>query len=77
MPIKKWLVQYVLTVFILFIIFASVQYLKGRGLEYSAVFGAIWALISASLYFSTRIYNYRKKIHCGLCNDLSEKNHRH
>ncbi len=71
MPIRKWATQYVLILLSLFVVFASAQTLKGRELEYSVQFGALWSFIATSLYFARRIQNYRKSIHCALCNDLS------
>lgn len=72
MPIKKWIAQYLVTVFILFIVFSVVQYFKGHDIDTSVRFGVMWALISTTIFFATRIYNYRKNIHCAVCNDLSE-----
>ena len=71
MPIRKWTIQYILILLALFLIFAAVQALKGQGLEYSIRFGALWSFIATSLYFARRIQNYRKRIHCAICNDLS------
>jgi hypothetical protein len=71
LPIRKWTIQYILILLSLFVVFASVQALKGQGLEYSIQFGALWSFIATSLYFARRIQNYRKSIHCALCNDLS------
>jgi hypothetical protein len=70
-PIRKWIAQYILILVSLFLVFASVQTLKGQGLEYSIQFGALWSFIATSLYFARRIQNYRKSIHCAFCNDLS------
>ena len=74
MPVRKWTIQYILILLSLFVVFASVQTLKGQELEYSIQFGALWSFIAASLYFGRRIQNYRKSIHCTLCNDLSAEN---
>lgn len=70
---KKWMFQYAAMVFILSILFSGVQYLKGRGLDYALEFGFLWAFISSTIFLAVRIRNYRKRIPCALCNDLSEK----
>ena len=74
MPIKKWTVQYIIALPIIFTLLAGVQYLKGRGLEYSIKFGIFWALVTITKFAITRFYNYRKKINCIVCNDLPKKN---
>ena len=74
MPIKKWIVQYVIALPVIFALLASVQYLTGRGLEYSIEFGILWALISVSVFAIKRYYNYRKNINCAVCNDLPNNN---
>ncbi len=70
MPVKKWLVQYTLALIIIFIVLTGVQYTKGRSLEYSIEFGLLWSLLSVILFAIRRFYNYRKNIHCAICNDL-------
>lgn len=77
MPVKKWLVQSIIALVGLFILFASVQYLKGRGLEYSIEFGVLWSLIATGIFFGSRIYYFRKGMYCKVCNDLpaEEKTH--
>ena len=73
MPVKKWIVQYIIAFVVCFLIFATVQYLKGRGINYALNFGALWSFLAVSVYFIRRVYNFRKNISCGLCNDISEK----
>ena len=70
MPIKKWIIQYSVALPLLFIIFAGVQYLKGRTIEYSIEFGIIWSILSVAAFALRRVYNYRKNINCAICNDL-------
>ena len=70
MPIKKWVVQYALALPAIFVTLASVQYLKGRSVEYSIEFGILWALVSVTIFAIRRFYNYRKNINCTVCNDL-------
>jgi len=77
MPIKKWFFQYIIALPSLFVLLSSVQYLKGRGLEYSIEFGVLWALITVSIVAITRVYYYRKNINCTVCNDLPNKNQKH
>jgi hypothetical protein len=73
MPIKKWILQYVIATVICFILFAAVQYLKGRGIEYSINFGLLWSFLAVTVFFIRRVYNYRKNISCGICNDIPKK----
>lgn len=70
MPIKKWAIQYVLMTLVLFIVFSAVQSMKGQELEYAVRFGALWAFISSTIFFATRVYYFRKNIACSVCNDL-------
>lgn len=70
MPIKKWIFQFTIALVIIFIVLTGVQYLKGRSLEYSIEFGALWALASLAIFAIRRFYNYRKNINCAICNDL-------
>jgi len=70
MPIKKWIIQYSVALPLLFFIFAGVQYLKGRTIEYSIEFGIIWSILSVAVFALRRVYNYRKNINCAICNDL-------
>lgn len=58
---------------VLFTLFAGVQFLKGRELEYSLEFGVLWALISSTIFLIVRIRNYKKRIACQLCNDLPDQ----
>lgn len=70
MPIKKWALQYVAMLIVFSVILSLVQYLKGRGVDYSLEFGILWAFLAATLFLGTRIYYYRKNIYCAVCNDL-------
>lgn len=67
MPIKKWLLQAIILLPVLFLVFAAVQYLKGRGMEYSMQFGIFWSTVSTAVFFATRIYYYRKGLVCKVC----------
>lgn len=71
MPIKKWIFQYTTMLIVLFISLALVQYLKGRGLEYSIEFGVFWSFLATTMFQGARIYYYRKNIYCAVCNDLT------
>ncbi|MFS1523528.1 hypothetical protein ACL7TT_05345 [Microbulbifer sp. 2304DJ12-6] len=72
MPIKKWIVQYGIALPVTFVLLAGIQYWKGRGLEYAIEFGILWSLASVALFAATRIYYFRKGMHCKVCNDLPE-----
>jgi hypothetical protein len=70
MPIKKWIVQYLIMLAMVFVILALVQYLKGRGLAYATEFGILWSFITSTIFLGTRMYKYRKHTYCALCNDI-------
>lgn len=74
MPIKKWIIQYTIAFPIVFIFLSSVQYLKGRSVEYAIEFGILWSLISITIFAVRRFYNYRKNIDCIVCNDIDNGN---
>lgn len=73
MPIKKWLIQYSIALPLLFTLFATLQYVRGRSLAYSIEFGLMWAVISIAVFAARRIYNYKMQIHCAICDDLPSK----
>lgn len=70
MPVKKWLIQYVIAVLAAGGLLGLIQFLKGRGLEYSIEFGVLWGFISATLFLVTRIYYFKKGLYCKVCADL-------
>lgn len=72
MPIRKWIFQYVLMLLVLFAIFAGVQYMKGRELEYALEFGMLWSFISSTIFLVVRIRNYKMRVACKVCSDLPE-----
>ncbi|KTF13339.1 hypothetical protein ATS75_15860 [Pseudoalteromonas sp. H105] len=74
MPLKKWLLQYIIALPIIFILLAGVQYLKGRELVYCLEFGASWSVISITVFALRRAYNYHKNVYCAVCNDLPKHN---
>lgn len=65
--------QYLMMLLTLSALFSGVQYLKGRGLEYALEFGVLWAFISSTIFLVVRIRNYKNRVACQLCNDLSEQ----
>ncbi|AOS96931.1 hypothetical protein AUP74_01494 [Microbulbifer aggregans] len=73
MPIRKWSIQYLVMLLLLFTLFSAVQYLKGRELAYAIEFGVLWAWISSTIFLVVRIRNYRNRVDCQLCNDLRDK----
>ena len=70
MPIRKWILQYLIALPLLFVMLAGVQYLKGRGLDYAISFGLLWAPVTLGIFAVTRVYYFRKGQACQLCNDL-------
>lgn len=78
MPIRKWIIQYLIAVPVVALLLGGVQMLKGRELEYAVEFGLLWGFISATIFLATRIYYYKKGLYCKVCNDLPdpERSHR-
>lgn len=72
MPVKKWILQYMAMVALLFVIFSVVQYWKGHDWSYSFEFGIIWSLISSTLFLIVRVRNFRNRVACKVCNDIPE-----
>lgn len=72
MPIKKWLIQYVIAIPIAGLLLMAVQLLKGRDIDYAIEFGLLWGIISASIFLGSRIYYFKKGLYCKVCADLPE-----
>ena len=53
-----------------FVLIAAAQLLKGNPLEYAASEGALWSLISATIFTVARAYRLRKGQYCAVCGDL-------
>jgi hypothetical protein len=70
MPVRKWIFQYSIALPIIFVLLTSVQFMKGRSLDYSIEFGLLWASLSIAIFAIRRVYNYRRDINCSVCNDL-------
>jgi len=67
-----WIKRYLVVLAGAFAIICAAQLLKGHDLEYSATQGAIWGVISATIFIAVRIHKSRKKQHCALCRDTPE-----
>lgn len=72
MPIKKWIIQYLIAVPVVALLLGGVQMLKGRELDYAVEFGLLWGVISATIFVATRIYYYKKGLYCKVGADLPE-----
>lgn len=72
MPIKRWLIQFAWQMPLLALILGGLQYLRGRGPDYSIEFGLIWGTLSAAIYLATRIYYFRKGMYCKVCKDIDQ-----
>lgn len=70
MPIKKWIIQYLIATPVVAMLLGGIQMLKGRELEYAVEFGLLWGVISTTIFIATRIYYYKKGLYCKVCNDL-------
>jgi hypothetical protein len=70
MPIKKWLLQFVVVWPLLFLLLAAIQYVKGRELDYALTFGLLWSSLTLAIFFATRVYYFKRGMACKVCNDL-------
>ncbi len=64
MPIKQWLIQYLIAFPVVFTLLAGVQYIKGRDLQYCIEFGVLWGVISIAIFALRRVYIYKKNTAC-------------
>jgi len=67
-----WIKRYLVVLLGAFAIICAAQLLKGHDLEYSATQGAIWGLISATVFTAARYRAASRKQHCALCRDTPE-----
>ncbi|WP_028104293.1 hypothetical protein [Pseudoduganella violaceinigra] len=67
-----WIKRFLAVLAGAFAIICAAQMLKGHDFEYSAMQGAIWAVISAAVFTLARYRQARRGQHCALCKDTPE-----
>ena len=67
-----WIKRFLTVLAGAFAIIFAVQMLKGRDLSYSATQGAIWSVISATVFTVARFFQARRGQHCAICKDTPE-----
>jgi hypothetical protein len=72
MGLKFWVKRFLVVLCGAFVIICGAQMLKGNDLVYSVTQGGIWALITASVFTTARIYQSRRGQHCAICKDTPE-----
>ncbi|CAN5481485.1 hypothetical protein BH18VER1_BH18VER1_18370 [soil metagenome] len=72
-----WIRRFFLVFAIAFAVIAGAQFLKGRGIEYSAQQAAFWGVLSAVVFTTARFYQARRGVHCAICKDTPEMNPSH
>ena len=67
-----WIKRFLTVLAGAFAIICAAQLLRGHGLAYSATQGAIWSVISATVFTVARFFQARRGQHCAICNDTPE-----
>lgn len=67
-----WVKRFFVVMMGAFAIISLVQWLKGHGPAYALAQGALWGVISATVFVSGRIYQSRRGRHCSICKDTPE-----
>jgi hypothetical protein len=55
-----------------FVIIGAVQLFKSKDILYALTQGAIWSVISASVFTAARFFQSRRGQHCAICKDTPE-----
>jgi hypothetical protein len=72
MSFNFWVRRFLTVLAGAFAVICIAQLLKGHNLAYSATQGFVWALIAATIFTGSRIYQSRQGQHCALCKDTPE-----
>ena len=67
-----WVKRFVVILFGAFAVITVAQWLKGHALDYALTQGAVWGLVSASIFTVARFFQARRGQHCALCKDTPE-----
>jgi hypothetical protein len=67
-----WIKRFLVVLAGAFLVICAAQMLKGHDFSYAAIQGAIWGVITATVFTVARIYQSRKGQHCAICKDTPE-----
>jgi hypothetical protein len=71
-----WLRRFLLVFCIAFALILGAHLLRGHELMFSLSESLLWAMISANIFVTARIYQSRMGRHCALCRDTPEMQNR-
>jgi hypothetical protein len=72
MGIVFWIKRFFTVLVGAFVVICAAQMLRGHDIRYSAVQGAIWAIVTASIFTIARLFQSRRGQHCAICKDTPE-----
>jgi hypothetical protein len=72
-----WIRRFFLALAIAFAVIAASHLVRGRGIEYAVTQGAIWSVISATIFTVGRYFQARRGQHCAICRDTPEMQQQH
>jgi hypothetical protein len=67
-----WIKRFLTVLVGAFVIICVAQMLKGHDFYYAATQGAIWGVITATVFTVARLYQSSKAQHCAICKDTPE-----
>ena len=67
-----WIKRFLAVLIGAFVVISAAQMLKGHDWQYSAMQGAIWGVITATVFTVARIFQSRRGQHCAICEDTPE-----
>jgi len=72
MGLRFWIKRFFIVLLGAFVIICAAQILKSHDFRYAAVQGAVWAVITASVFTVARFIQSRRGQHCAICKDTPE-----
>jgi hypothetical protein len=67
-----WIKRFLTVLVGAFVIIGAAQLIKSKDIPYALTQGAIWSVISASVFTVARIFQSRRGQHCAVCKDTPE-----
>jgi hypothetical protein len=67
-----WIKRFLTVLVGAFLVICAAQMLKSHDLYYAATQGAIWGIITATVFTVARLYRSGKGQHCAICGDTPE-----
>lgn len=67
-----WIKRFLIVLVGAFVVIGAAQMLKGHDLPYSVTQGAIWGVITATVFIVARLFQSRRGQHCAVCKDTPE-----